>query len=242
MVAAAVAAPYVVAGISALGGLLSSRASKTSVDNTALERGIQMRVADAKKAGIHPLYAMGANIPSPTVVPQTGSGVGDALQAGAKSFQSSQRIQTNKGVAAAQINSLNASAARDQALAAETLSRIKRAQQAANANPTSSRLDDIAIAGGRRVRTDPTAITAEKAEERYGELGEFMGGNITAGADLAANIPESVYDWLVDIQMQSRSMKKRLKRQRTQTRYKPGWPSGRIYKQGFQHGYTPQRP
>lgn len=45
-------------------------------------QGIQMRVADAKKAGIHPLYALGANLPtyspSPTYV-GAGTQLGDAV-------------------------------------------------------------------------------------------------------------------------------------------------------------------
>lgn len=37
-------------------------------DYTHLQKGIQWRVEDAKKAGIHPLAALGANVSSPTVL------------------------------------------------------------------------------------------------------------------------------------------------------------------------------
>ncbi len=140
MVAFAAIAPYL---ISAAGSVLAAKAGQSKTDNTALERGIQMRVADAKEAGIHPLYALGANIPSPTIVPQTGSGVGEALQMGAQTYQRKQaearRQEAIAPVQAAQIKSMEGSAARDNAAAAlsiEELSVIKRGQQAQNAQPT----------------------------------------------------------------------------------------------------------
>lgn len=68
------------------GGLLSDKSQRSANDaNRAIQydmaqNGIQMRVADAKAAGIHPLYALGATpfSPSPTAVGSTGTG--NALQ------------------------------------------------------------------------------------------------------------------------------------------------------------------
>lgn len=47
------------------------------------QQGIQWRVADAQKAGIHPLYALGASLPSftPVSVGDSGGGVADRLAA-----------------------------------------------------------------------------------------------------------------------------------------------------------------
>lgn len=81
---------------SLLGGALSSRsASNTADDQMALTRdqmqlqrefaqqGIRWRVEDAKAAGIHPLYALGASIPSFSPVSyipgDTGYGIGQGL-------------------------------------------------------------------------------------------------------------------------------------------------------------------
>lgn len=58
------------AGTSLLGGLMGSRAADSANDQNIkmqkqfAQEGIQWRVADAKKAGIHPLYALGAQTAS----------------------------------------------------------------------------------------------------------------------------------------------------------------------------------
>ncbi len=43
------------------------------------KNGIQWRVEDAKKAGLHPLYALGANTASYTPVSQDSSAMGNAV-------------------------------------------------------------------------------------------------------------------------------------------------------------------
>lgn len=83
------------AGSSILGGLMDRGSGENSKDaqiqNAALDRqlqeqfakeGIRWRVADAKAAGIHPLYALGAQLPSfspTTFIPGDSSSMGDAL-------------------------------------------------------------------------------------------------------------------------------------------------------------------
>ena len=70
------------AGIgSALSGIgsVASAFSSDKPDYKHLKKGIQWRVNDAKQAGVHPLYALGASVGSPTIT--TGSTGGDALQA-----------------------------------------------------------------------------------------------------------------------------------------------------------------
>ncbi len=55
--------------ISALGGLGSGgrmRTADRALQHDMARKGIQIRVADAKAAGIHPLYALGAQVSSPT--------------------------------------------------------------------------------------------------------------------------------------------------------------------------------
>lgn len=77
------------AGTSLLGGFLSSKSNaKAAKRQEALQRefaqnGIQWKVEDAKKAGVHPLYALGANTVSysPTQVGDTlGPAIADAGQ------------------------------------------------------------------------------------------------------------------------------------------------------------------
>ncbi len=78
MIAPVVIAAMVVAGGAIAGGALSARAAKSAASaDLAQQRefaqmGVQWRVEDAKKAGLHPLYAIGANTPSYTPVARVG--------------------------------------------------------------------------------------------------------------------------------------------------------------------------
>ena len=83
------------AGGSILGGTISSLFNRSSVkEQTAFQReamqnGIQWRVADAKAAGLHPLFALGANLPTPApmvlgdqlgpALAEAGQSIGNAL-------------------------------------------------------------------------------------------------------------------------------------------------------------------
>lgn len=82
------------------GGLVQRSASKaqTRYQKDFAQKGIQWRVADAKKAGIHPLAALGAQVPSYT--PQAvgdlglsaaGQDIGRAVSAGMNGQQRQQR-------------------------------------------------------------------------------------------------------------------------------------------------------
>ncbi|AXH74146.1 MAG: DNA pilot protein [Microviridae sp.] len=79
-----------------LGTVLGSANSKKNIhwQREQLQKGIQYRVADAKAAGIHPLYALGAQIQSPSPI-QVDGGVGQGLQSMGQGLgQFSQRFQT----------------------------------------------------------------------------------------------------------------------------------------------------
>lgn len=86
--------PAISAGANIIGGFLSRDAQRDANQASAeaaqknrqmqmhfAEHGIRMRVADAKKAGIHPIYALGAQTPtytptSQTFTPETGVAAG----------------------------------------------------------------------------------------------------------------------------------------------------------------------
>lgn len=87
-----IGAAAVSAGSSLLGGLMNKKSASKSVAqqnqmaqaqfDAQMDQTIQRRVADAKQAGIHPLYALGASSgASPTISGQaeTGSHMGDAI-------------------------------------------------------------------------------------------------------------------------------------------------------------------
>lgn len=110
--------------------------------NTTSKEFIQNRVADAKKAGIHPLYAIGASgQPSPTVhisgQSSVGSHLGEGLQNAAETYTRNQRSKTTPGQAqlqTANVRAVNASAARDEAQAMLFNSQRKRAEVQAVTN------------------------------------------------------------------------------------------------------------
>lgn len=70
------------AGSTVLGGLLNRRHAdnQTKIQKEFAQKGIQWRAADAEKAGISKLYALGANTASYSPV-SIGGGTGDALSA-----------------------------------------------------------------------------------------------------------------------------------------------------------------
>lgn len=72
------------AGSSIIGGILGNSAEQDAINfqRMAMKRGIQWRVADAEKAGVHPLFALGANIsqPAPTQIGSLGQGIAAAGQ------------------------------------------------------------------------------------------------------------------------------------------------------------------
>lgn len=73
------------AGASLLGGLLGDKEqSDSNADNIALQRefaqhGIRWKVADAEAAGVHPLFALGANTVPFSPIPVGGSNTATAL-------------------------------------------------------------------------------------------------------------------------------------------------------------------
>lgn len=80
-----IAGSLISGGFGLAGGAINASASKSAAREQArlqrefAQNGIQWRVADAKKAGIHPLYALGANTATYTPVSQDSSGLGNAV-------------------------------------------------------------------------------------------------------------------------------------------------------------------
>ncbi|MBA7641602.1 hypothetical protein ES703_49287 [subsurface metagenome] len=92
------------------------------------QKSIRHKVADAKAAGLHPLFALGGTAsgasPTPFIPGQsrTGNQLGEGLAAAGRQI-------ARGGLVQAQIESYKASANRDNAQAAQTLSETKRAEQ-----------------------------------------------------------------------------------------------------------------
>lgn len=90
-------------------------------------QGIRMRVEDAKAAGLHPLFALGASVPgySPSAQPLfNGAELGQNIGRAASQFS-----QDERELRAAQLRAINAGAMKDEALAAAAASEMARNAQ-----------------------------------------------------------------------------------------------------------------
>lgn len=132
------------AGASLIGSAISARgASKTrklagKQFDAQMDETIQRRVTDAKKAGIHPLYALGASSgasPTASISGQssTGSIIGTGIAEAGRQIQSAM-----DPVSRAQVRQLDASAGRDEAEALYIASKTKREEQEAISGPVST--------------------------------------------------------------------------------------------------------
>lgn len=87
MVAPAIAGALIGAGANVIGGIAShfSGRSQASMQKRFAKRGISWRVKDAKRAGLHPLYALGAQVPSYSPVSDS---LGESLSAAGQNIGS----------------------------------------------------------------------------------------------------------------------------------------------------------
>ncbi len=126
MIAPVVVAAMVVAGGAIAGGAMSSRAAnKAAATDRAqqqafAEHGVQWRVEDAKRAGLHPLYAIGANTPQYTPTARVGQGdLGRGVARAAQAIGSGIEAQ-GRQQASAEVRSLALRQARADAGISET--------------------------------------------------------------------------------------------------------------------------
>lgn len=166
--------------------------------NKHLQRGIQWRVADAKAAGVHPLFALGASIGSP--IGTSGSGVQSAVQDsvtrgtqhgfGAPARAEARKMaQQSHGAALTESytrSAANAAAARrDHAAALEMQSRAARATQRSNVIQDKVDLGgkSVVLPGlGAEITTGPST-TAQQFEDEYGDAASWIYGIGRLGVD-----------------------------------------------------------
>lgn len=120
-----VTASLIQAGGSLLGGFLGSSGGYNAYDKAQIINPITLRVRDAKKSGIHPLYALGAPTMSPakSIPGQSplGSAIADAAQHLGRGIESTSKKEPGK-IESLQERALRAQAERDMAAAMKTRS------------------------------------------------------------------------------------------------------------------------
>lgn len=235
MVAPLIIGAGIAAGAGILGGLMgSSSQRKADAKNAELQRefaqkSIQWRVQDAQAAGISPLAALGASTTSaaPSYV---GSDIGKSVtRAGSRIGQAI----GNAGQAAANIDNTNASTdliqqqilASKQAMAIEAANRTQDLQDVELLPAPPATAEGLfEVTKGRKFKTGQSQ-SAEDAENRYGEIGEQMQGLINLGADAMQNVPDRIWDKIVDTQMKARRISYRMakKMKAAEKRARPGY-------------------
>jgi hypothetical protein len=180
------------AGAQILGGVMSDRSTANqNAQNVAYQKefaqkGVQWKVEDAKKAGLHPLYALGANTTSFSPVPVTGSATGDAIARGASNVVKSMsqakmnKLQTDLVEAQIQESRSRSIAALAQAKAtnAEADFVTKQAIESAHRRDTQIKVNGIPI------DKDPDWSDTQDVEDRIGDVGGAIYGLGVLGADV----------------------------------------------------------
>lgn len=142
-----------------LGGIFGSRSDSKARKiqqqqfNAQMDESVQRRVADARKAGIHPLFALGASVGATPGSAVGGQGASNALNSLSRSLMEAQiaktRAETQSEVASSQLLSARARAAQDLASRGlDTLSKVEAGE-----------ID----AGNPKVEITPRQVTATKS-------------------------------------------------------------------------------
>lgn len=204
------------AGTNLLGGFLNRSATeKANQQRVALAQqqmdeqrhyathGIRMRVKDAQKAGIHPLFALGASTSSytpQTVGVEAETGIGDSMvrmgQDLSRAFNSTRTLPErdvafNDAIRSFQLKNLELDTEIKKATLASAVQRLNQ-----NANPplpiSESKTSDprpLGFVGGNKIATDDqTSNVDDFWTKRYGEPGEWLGAAAVGWQDIKRNL------------------------------------------------------
>lgn len=191
------------AGASIIGGLLGKKsAEEQAAKQAALQKqfaqeGIQWKVEDAKKAGVHPLYALGASThsyspiaisdPLPGAISEAGNTIGRGIHAS---------MSGGDRAASKVLQDLNIERARlenDRLKLDLVASQNKLLTQPGTGPgvPTGGVPSELTfdaaprlMMGGREVTANPAWTNTEAAQKRWGEMADWVVGPLTAAADL----------------------------------------------------------
>lgn len=197
--------PLISAGTSLLGGLLGRKSQNKMADKQAAlqkefaQSGIQWRVEDAKKAGIHPLYALGAQTASFSPVsvgdPLGGafSDMGQHLGRAVDAMGTREERAVGKVLQHLQLEraGLENDLLRTQ-IASEKARKIGMLGPALPGDTTGQPGEPLYI-GGTRIDTDPMTTSGQVFQNRYGEPAEWLSAPVIAWQDLKKNVKDMTF-------------------------------------------------
>jgi len=180
--------------LSAIGGMLgaglnflqSNKAAKQQEDFA--KNAISYRVADAKNAGIHPIYALGANVamPSPVAV---GDLAGPLANMGASIDDVVNKRRTAQADSAA--SKLEALTLERASLENDHLRAQIRKMNSPGLPPALVTSGDLALPLGNRQSlpfTPGPSSTAQRVQDEYGDIAENVYGTSRAVTDISDNL------------------------------------------------------
>lgn len=173
------------------------RAAEQALQREFAQNGIRWKVADAKAAGVHPAFALGAPVSSysPIAVGDSRSPVSDFASMGQDVSRAVHATSTGRERVDAYTEKLRQQQLTKGDLENQLLaSQIARLRQASNPPlPSGTRSDDkmepppapehSGLRIGENTSHNPKFSDAQKFEDRYGEPGEWIAGGVNIGAD-----------------------------------------------------------
>jgi len=153
-------------------------------------KAIQIRVKDAQAAGVHPLFALGAQVSAASPVgTTTGSGVGDAIgnlggrlsrMAAMPAQKAAVALQATESASRVRVNETQAmlNEARSRSVIAEMQTNPAVTSQALDMSfvkDQTGRLSMFRDASGKWRRVDRSVAPSSVLEEEYGETSELQG-------------------------------------------------------------------
>lgn len=195
------------AGTSLLGGLLGANEAKKNraLQKEAMYNGIQIKVKDAEKAGVHPLYALGASTFSPTpIMSGLPEAVGNAGQDISRAVSAAQDGRERASVYSKTLQSLQLERG---SLENELLRSQIRKLNAPGSPPVSPGPGDGNVIDGQgdtrapvsalgvTVRPRASESQAQDLENEYGEVADWVGG-VRLARDADAPVSAAVRNYL----------------------------------------------
>lgn len=179
--------PLIGAGIDALFGKSQADANAASQKEFA-QHGIRWRVKDAEAAGIHPLYALGAQTHSfaPTMVGSNFAAAGQDISRAIDATRTGgERLNARLGELALERAGLENDLLRAQ------IAGSKAALLRQVGPPMADPLTET-VMGGHPIKPNPGWSDAQDIQNRYGEPAEWLYFPFVAGADAWQNLPDQI--------------------------------------------------
>lgn len=194
------------AGAGLIGGLMNrSATAKANQANADLQRefaqnSIRWKVEDAKAAGIHPLYALGAPTysASPSFVGDTslGSSVANMGQDISRSIDATRTTKERVDAVQKTVQDLEVTrlGLENELLAAQ----IRKINQPGHPPARPDLSSDPIVIAGQSIQRDPNFSDSDVITSRYGEPAEWLYSPIVGAADAWKNYGQPVWDRLTD--------------------------------------------